>query len=92
MSSTVNIGLLTLYRPEKVEKAEKIVDIFGGRIGDLTAVINIHVNESLPLDGELIFQCSTYFLLDAVQVLWNLRYHDLAETLSSVEEKFLGYV
>ena len=42
---------LTIHRPEKVEKAEQIVEIFGGRIGDLTAVINIHVNETLPVVG-----------------------------------------
>jgi len=54
-------------------KANLIVDHFGGRIGDLDTILSIHTLEGVPIE-------------EAIHSLWNIRFHDLAEVLSSVPD------
>eukprot|EP00026_Physarum_polycephalum_P006265 Phypoly_transcript_06307.p1 GENE.Phypoly_transcript_06307~~Phypoly_transcript_06307.p1 ORF type:complete len:528 (+),score=72.63 Phypoly_transcript_06307:200-1783(+) len=54
-------------------KANLIVENFGGRIGDLNTILSIHTMEGTPIE-------------EAIHSLWNIKFHDLAEVLSSVPD------
>jgi len=73
VTSVLEKNKFGLSSAEIQRKSDLIVENFGGRIGDLSTVLSIHMVEGLPVE-------------EAIHSLWNIRYHDLAEVMSSIPE------